>query len=48
MANICFTVLHYRVPFVYALSVELERRGHSVFFLCPSLSGVTGCWLKDK
>ncbi|SCY47604.1 hypothetical protein [Pseudomonas flexibilis] len=36
MANICFTVLHYRVPFVYALSVELERRGHSVFFLCPS------------
>lgn len=36
MANVCFTVLHYRAPFVYALSVELERRGHAVFFLCPS------------
>ena len=36
MANICFTVLHYRAPFVYMLSVELERRGHAVFFLCPS------------
>lgn len=36
MANICFTVLHYRTPFVCALSVELEKRGHSVFFLCPS------------
>lgn len=36
MANICFTILHYRTPFVCALSVELEKRGHSVFFLCPS------------
>lgn len=36
MANICFTVLHHRTPFLHALSIELEKRGHNVFFLCPS------------
>lgn len=46
MANVCFTVLHYRAPFVYALSVELERRGHTVFFLCPSPKWRD--WLLDK
>lgn len=36
MSNICFTVLHHRTPFLHALSIELEKRGHNVFFLCPS------------
>lgn len=36
MANICFTVLHYRTPFLYLLSKELEKRGHIISWLCPS------------
>lgn len=36
MSRICFTVLHYRTPFLYSLSKELEKRDHIVSWLCPS------------